>query len=68
MKRTNVVIDEDLLQKARQTTGIKTMRGLIDYALRELVRRRRQREILKLRGRVDWKGDLSEMRRGREFK
>lgn len=65
MTRTNVVLDEELVRRAKGATGIKTIRGLVDYALREIVRHRRQRDILKLRGQVDWEGDLSTMRRGR---
>ena len=65
MKRTNVVLDEKLVIRAKSVTGIKTVRALVDHALREIVRHRRQRDILKLRGCVDWKGDLSKMRRGR---
>jgi hypothetical protein len=37
----------------------------VDHALRELVRHRRQRRLLKLMGRIHWEGDLDEMRRGR---
>jgi len=67
MKRTNVVLDEEVVGRAKRLTGIKATRQLIDYALRELLRRRRQRDILKLRGRVDREGDLGELRRGRLF-
>ena len=67
MKRTNVVLDEEILAQAKRLTGIEVTRQVLDYALRELVRHRRQRNILKLRGKVDWQGDLSEMRRGRSF-
>ncbi len=67
MKRTNVVLDEIILDQAKNLTGIKVTRQVLDYALRELVRRRRQREILKLRGKIDWQGDLSKIRRGRRF-
>ena len=65
MRRTNVVLDEKLVSRAKSATGIKTIRALVDHALREIVRHRRQRDILKLQGRVDWQGDLSMMRRGR---
>ncbi len=65
MKRTNMVVDEALLDRAKKATGITTMRHLVDHALRELVRHRRQRDILKLRGSVNWSGDLASMRRGR---
>lgn len=65
MKRTNIVLDEELVDKAKELCGIKTTRRLVDHALRELVRHGRQRDLLKLRGNVDWEGDLDAMRRGR---
>jgi Arc/MetJ family transcription regulator len=65
MRRTNVVLDEKMVGRAKQLTGIKVTRQLLDYALRELLRHRRQRDLLKLRGNVDWEGDLAEMRLGR---
>lgn len=67
MKRTNVVLDEKLVDRAKQLTGIRTTRQLVDFALRELVRRKRQRDILRLRGRIDWEGDLDALRRSRVF-
>jgi len=65
MKRTNVVLDETLVSKAKSVTGIRTIRELVDHALHEVVRHGKQREILKLRGRIDWQGDLAKTRRGR---
>jgi len=65
MKRTNVVLDEVLVARARRATGIETVRQLVDYALRELLRRERIKEFRDLRGQVHWTGDLSKMRRGR---
>ena len=67
-KRTNVVVDKDLVQSGLRLTGLKTQRELIDFALRELVRREGQKSILALRGRVQWSGDLEAMRQAREFK
>ncbi|OHB76584.1 MAG: transcriptional regulator of the Arc/MetJ class [Planctomycetes bacterium RBG_16_59_8] len=67
MRRTNVVLDAALVDQARGITGIKTCRAVIDYALHELVRRKRVRDILLLRGAVSWEGDLSSMRRGRTW-
>ena len=67
MKRTNVVLDEKIVGQAKKLTGIRVTRQLIDYALRELLRHQRQRDILKLHGKVAWEGDLSEMREGRSF-
>jgi Arc/MetJ family transcription regulator len=65
MKRTNIVLDPDLARRAKALTGIKTMRGLVDHALHELVRRRRQRDLMTLRGRIRWESDLDSLRRGR---
>lgn len=62
MKRTNVVLDEKLVDKGKRLTGLKTTRSLLEYALRELVRRKNQRRILELKGTVDWEGDLDRMR------
>ena len=67
MKRTNIVLDERLVRKARKLTGIKTQRELVDHALRELVRRRELQRLLELEGAVEWEGDLSEMRKAREL-
>ena len=60
--RTNIELNEDLVAEAQRLTGFRTKRGLIDHALRELVRRRQQRRLLELRGRVKWEGDLGRMR------
>jgi Arc/MetJ family transcription regulator len=65
MKRTNIVIDEELIADALKATGLKTRRELVDYALRELLRQESQKRILKLKGAVHWEGSLSSMRRGR---
>ncbi len=67
MNRTNIVLDESLMGKAKRVTGLKTMREVVHYALRELIRHHRQRNILKLRGRVHWDEDLSRMRGARHF-
>ena len=65
MKRTNLVLDEDLLQEAVRVSGQKTYSATVNLALRELVRRARARRILELRGSGLWEGSLSEMRRDR---
>lgn len=59
------MLDEDLIGKGMRLTGIETQKGLIDYALRELVRRKEQKRILKLKGKVSWEGDLEKMRENR---
>ncbi len=63
--RTNVVIDEKIIEKAKKYTGLKTKKEVINYALQELIRRKERKEILKLAGKLHWDGDLNEMREGR---
>lgn len=62
--RTNIEIDDALLDQAREVAGTTTKRATVDYALRELVRRKPRQRVLELRGTVDWQGDLSASRRG----
>ncbi len=65
MKRTNVVLDAKLVENCIKVTGIKTQRALIDHALRELLRHENQTQILELKGKIHWDGDLNEWRQGR---
>ena len=62
---TNVVIDEKLIKKALNYTGLKTKKEVINYALKELVKRKQRKEILTLAGKLCWEGDLDKMREGR---
>lgn len=66
-KRTNIILDEDLIEAGLKATGLKTRKELVDFALRDLLRRESQKKILDLRGRIRWEGNLSEMRQGRTF-
>ncbi|MDP2646490.1 MAG: type II toxin-antitoxin system VapB family antitoxin [Desulfobacterales bacterium] len=65
MKRTNVVLDDKLVEDCIKATGIKTQKALIDQALRELLRHENQIKILDLRGKIHWDGNLDEWRIGR---
>ena len=65
MKRTNVVLDEDLIDDCIKATGIKTRKALIDHALRELLRHENQTKILDLKGKINWEGNLDEWRQSR---
>jgi Arc/MetJ family transcription regulator len=68
MKRTNIVIDEDLIQAGMKATGLKTRRALVNFALRDLLRRDGQKRIHDLKGKVHWEGDLDALRQGRDFR
>ncbi|MEZ5355767.1 MAG: type II toxin-antitoxin system VapB family antitoxin [Bryobacteraceae bacterium] len=63
--RTNIVIDDNLMQQALRATGLKTKREAVDLGLRTLLRLSKQAEIRQLRGRLAWEGDLDAMRRDR---
>jgi Arc/MetJ family transcription regulator len=63
MKRTSIVIDEELIKAGLKATGLRTHRALVDYALRDLLRRESQKRILELKGKVHWECDLFELER-----
>jgi len=67
MGRTNIVLDEELVQKCLKATGIKTRKNLIDYALKQVLRHQNQKKILELKGNVNWEGDLELWRENRDF-
>jgi Arc/MetJ family transcription regulator len=61
--RTNIVIDDELMARVLEVTGIKTKRKAVEEGLKTLIRMAEQQEILKYRGKIKWEGDLDEMRR-----
>jgi Arc/MetJ family transcription regulator len=63
--RTNVVLDDALMDQALKLPGIKTKKQAIEEGLRLLVRVNRQTNIRRFRGKLRWTGDLDQMRRGR---
>lgn len=65
MSRTNVVLDDELVESCMGITGIKTKKSLIDFALRELLRKDKQKALLQLQGKINWEGSLQQMRQAR---
>ncbi|WP_157270163.1 type II toxin-antitoxin system VapB family antitoxin [Azohydromonas aeria] len=63
--RTNIEIDDQLMEEALRLSGAKTKREAVEQGLRALVRLRRQEELRQLRGQLDWQGDLERMRTDR---
>lgn len=61
--RTNVVIDDELMERALKASGHRTKRSAIEAGLRLLVQLNSQDKLRKLRGKVKWEGKLDEMRR-----
>ncbi len=62
MQRTNIVVNEKLINEGKKLTGLRTSKELVNFALEQLVRREKQKRILALEGKIDWRGDLAEMR------
>lgn len=60
--RTNIVIDDKLMNEVLRATGLKTKREAVELGLRTLLRLRQQEEIRQFRGKLDWQGDLDAMR------
>jgi Arc/MetJ family transcription regulator len=63
--RTNIMLDDKLVERAQKLTGIKTKREVVQEALRTLILLREQAEIRKLRGKLKWDGDLHQQRLSR---
>lgn len=60
--RTNIVIDDELMEDTLRVTGLKTKREAVELGLRTLLRLRRQEEVRGFRGKLAWEGDLDTMR------
>jgi Arc/MetJ family transcription regulator len=61
--RTNVVIDDQLMERALHFSGCRTKRAAIESGLRLLVQHHTQMKLRTLKGKIAWEGDLDEMRR-----
>ena len=63
MGRTNIEIDEKLIQRVMRHYGLKTKREAVEYALRRLdVEPMTREEALAMQGRHAWDGDLDALR------
>lgn len=60
--RTNIVIDDKLMERALKSTGLKTKREVVEEALKLLINIKSQSKIRELRGKLRWEGDLDDMR------
>jgi Arc/MetJ family transcription regulator len=60
--RTNIVIDDDLMAQALKATGLDTKKDVVELGLKLLVKRSKQQSIRSLRGKINWEGNLDEMR------
>ena len=56
--RTNIDLDEDLIERGLTLTGARTKRQLVHLALEELVRSRSRKNLLDLAGRIELREDF----------
>ena len=63
--RTNIVIDDQLMDEALKATGYETKKEAVEQGLKLLVQRSKQQQIRNLRGKIKWEGDLDEIRSAR---
>ena len=68
MKRTNLVLDERLLEEPGKLSGERTYSAAVARALEDFVRRVRANRILELAGSGLWEGNLAEMRADRPLR
>ena len=61
--RTNVVIDDKLMADALKASGARSKREAVELGLKTLLQVGRQAEVRRLKGKVNWAGDLDAMRR-----
>ncbi len=60
--RTNIVIDDELMASALKMTGVRTKREAVELGLKALISLKEQEQIRKFRGKLQWRGELDEMR------
>ena len=61
--RTNVVVDDKLMNTAQKLSGLRTKKDTIEAGLILLVEFKRQEKVKSFRGKLKWTGNLDEMRR-----
>ena len=63
--RTNIVIDDQLMAEALRVSGCESKKEAVEQGLKLLIQLSKQQGIRKLRGKIEWEGDLDEMRSAR---
>jgi Arc/MetJ family transcription regulator len=63
--RTNIEINDELMETALRESGLRTKRAAVEEGLRLLIERHRRKKLIDAFGKYPWEGDLAEMRRWR---
>jgi Arc/MetJ family transcription regulator len=64
MSRTNIEIDDELVERVMHIYRLPTKKAAVEFALKSLVGNKTRKDLLKLEG-MGWEGDLDQMRRSR---
>ncbi len=60
--RTNIVIDDDLMNKAQELSGLSTKKAVVEEALELYIKMKNQLELRQYRGKLKWEGDIRAFR------
>lgn len=60
--RTNIIIDDELMETALRLSGLKTKKAVVEEALKLFIQLEQQKEIRKWKGKMKWEGDLNQIR------
>ena len=60
--RTNIDIDDELMESAMKASGLKTKKDTVELGLKTLIQLAKQAQVKSLKGTLTWSGDLDEMR------
>jgi Arc/MetJ family transcription regulator len=63
--RTNIEIDDELMAKAVELSGLPTKKAVVEEALKLLVKSFKQRNVIEEMRGMGWEGDLDEIRSSR---
>ncbi len=65
--RTNIVIDDELIDKAKRLSGLSTKRAVVERALTDFVENLQRKDLLEISGKIDFCDDYNykKMRAGR---
>jgi Arc/MetJ family transcription regulator len=63
--RTNIVIDDTLMQDALEASGAHTKREVVELGLKLLISIKKQESVKALKGKLKWEGNLDDMRSAR---
>ena len=60
--RTNIELDDDLVEQALKISKLKTKKDVVNEALKQYVASLKKKQLLSLREKDTWNGDLRQMR------